>query len=453
MPELPPIDVDRALTRLGLVAVGGTGTAGGWLARRPEDEAASTELLVVPAPLDDRLSARVALFSGVRHEHLGMVRGVTTVDAGRTGVLVDHVRGATLATIRRARAPLTDGECATLLVPLADALAALAAAGLAHGAVDADHVVVEPDGRPMLVGPRPGLLGSALGDDDLPRLLSTVVDVMPEEDGALLAEPSPVPRLRPVLELLLSEGATASDVVDRCYATVVPEALRLPDPATLAATSLVAAGGRPFPVAGRAVAVALPRPRATTLPGRRRAAVPRHRRGRRAGVVALAALLSLLVVLVLGGPVRRLAGAGAAGADGRPVADAVLDRSRPAEAAAELTRRRAVVIQAGEPSRLSEVAVAGGPSATADTDVLRSLDGHRVEGLSAVVDKADVVGTPAADRAEVLVTASTSRYVTVGDDGIEHAVAATPSRTTLLHLRWTVDGWRVWSVSEPTAAS
>lgn len=445
--DTPPLDVDRALTHLGLVATGGTGAAGGWLARRPEDEVARLELLVVAVPYDDRLADRVDRFAQVRHEHLAAVRGLTPVDAARSGVLVDHVPGVSLAAIRRARAPMTDGECVTLLVPLAEALSALSAAGLAHGAVDADHVLVRPDGRPVLVGPGPGLAGTAASQDDLPRLLSTVVSVMPEEDGALLAGPSPVPRLRPVLEALVRDGCTADQVVERCFGTVQPEAVRLPEAAALAGAALLPAGGRPFPVSSGATRRALPRPAVSSGRGRRRAGPPHRRLVRRAWVVALVAVL-----LLAAGVGQRVLAARQADATAHRGVPAVLDRHDPERAAVELTRRRADVLRTGSVQGLSDVAVADGPSAGADRAVIASLTGHRVDGLGVQVSGARVVGTPTQDAADVAVTSAMSGYVSVTVDGDRSTTAAASPRTVVLHLRWTAAGWRVWSVSEAGTA-
>lgn len=443
--DTPPIDVDRALTALGLVPAGGTGTAGGWRARRPQDEAARFELLVLAVPYDDRLADRVGRFTQVRHEHLAAVHGLMPVDAARTGVLVDHVPGVSLAAIRRARAPMTDGECVTLLVPLAEALATLSAAGLAHGNVDPEHVLVRPDGRPVLVGPGPGLAGRAAAHDDLRHLLSTVVSVMPEEDGALLAGPSPVPRLRPVLDALLREGGTADDVVARCFATVPPEAVRLPDAAALAGASLLPVTGRPFPVSsggtGGAAGRSLPRPSSRSSRGRRRAAPhrPAHRR---------AAVLAVVAVLLVGaGAGQRLLAPRRAPATSQGSTPAVLDRTDPAGAAVELTRRRADVLRTGSVEGLSEVAVADGPSAGADRAVIASLTGRRADGLSVQVAGADVVGAATQDAADVAVTSAMSAYVSVSADGTRSTTAPAPPRTVVLHLRWTAGGWRVWSVS------
>lgn len=445
---MPPIDVDRALTTLGLLATGGTGSAGGWLARRPEDESPAFELLVLMAAADERLVDRVDRFAQLEHPHLGQVRAVTPIDPGRTGVLVDHVVGVSLGAIRRARAPMTDGECVTLLVPLCQALSALGAAGLAHGAVEADNVVVQPDGRPVLVAPRPGLVGTALPADDLPRLLSTVVGVMPEEDGALLAGPASVPRLRPVLDRMLAAGCSADEVVARCFATAEPEAVRLPDAAALAGASLVAGMRHPFPVSAGTEGRPLPRPSGTTRTARRRRPAARSARRRVAVAVAVAAGVLLVVAVGIGRHVL----AHPPTADVSTAREPVLDRSDPAGAAAELTRRRADVLRSGSADRVADVAVTGGPAARADVDVIASLGAGGAEGLSARVDSASVTGTPTQDEADVSVSSASSGYVVVGADGRRSTAAAAAPRTVLLHLRWTATGWRVWSVSEPGAA-
>ena len=59
---------------------------------------------------DDALVARVARLRGVRHEHLARLLDATELTPGRIGLLVEHVDGLSLAQIRAARAPLSDGE-------------------------------------------------------------------------------------------------------------------------------------------------------------------------------------------------------------------------------------------------------------------------------------------------------------------------------------------------------
>ena len=79
------------------------------------------------------LVARVARLRGMRHDHLARLLDASELTPGRIGLLVEHVDGLSLAQIRAARAPLSDGEAATVAIPVAGALGALHDAGLVHG--------------------------------------------------------------------------------------------------------------------------------------------------------------------------------------------------------------------------------------------------------------------------------------------------------------------------------
>ena len=74
---------------------------------------------------------------------------------------MEHVDGLSLAQIRAARAPLSDGEGATVAIPVAGALGALHDASLAHGAVGASTILVRPDGRPLLLDLRGAVTGTS----------------------------------------------------------------------------------------------------------------------------------------------------------------------------------------------------------------------------------------------------------------------------------------------------
>ncbi|MBX9246168.1 protein kinase, partial [Actinotalea ferrariae] len=97
-----------------------------------------------------RLEERAARLSGVEHEHLARVGAAFPLPDGRLAVLHRAVEGTDLATLHRAREQWSPGEVVTVLVPLAGALDALHAAGLAHGDVSPANVVIS-DGRPVLI--------------------------------------------------------------------------------------------------------------------------------------------------------------------------------------------------------------------------------------------------------------------------------------------------------------
>jgi len=404
------------------------------------------------------------------------------------GALVGHDAGPSLADVRRARVPLSDAEAVTVLVPIAETLDALHAAGLASGPPGAGDIRFLPDGRPALVVPArwqddqdgdvAGLLRTVLAAMTPPADPTDADDDHPggdaDEDGHDDRDPSDdgdagddagargrgARDLRPVLERLLARGCTSgSEVVRACFATVDPEAVRVPDAGALARAALL---GTPTPPSGAAPAGVA---RRGALPGRgrpagRRAArqAARRRARRRTAVAALAAVVVVGGVLLRPATDRAAAGqtpsavadAGRVPATVAAMADPVLDRAAPVAAAQALTRQRAALVAAGDAAGLAAVDAADGPALDADEDLVASLAGDRLEGLSVDVQGAEAV-TADADEARVAVTSAMSPYRRVGPAGTV-AVSGTAPRTVVLRLRWTPAGWRVWSVAGPSGA-
>jgi len=479
-----PADVMQALTARGLTPTGHTGAARGWVGRRADG--AAFELVVVGAVLDDALAIRAAQLCALRHEHVVGVHELVELATGRLGLLVDHVAGSTFAGLMRARVPLSDAEAATVAIPIAQALDALHALGLAQGVLTGDDVVLTADGRPVLVGVRPCLLGGADPDDDFPRLLATVLDAMPGADLDLLAwTDDDGPRLRPVLDdLLATPQVTGAQVCAGCFATVVPEPVRLPDPGTLAGALVAGAvdeGARARPSTRRP-------PRADpVIVGRRAARRTAAHRPRPATLVGVAVGCALLVVgagavasavggsddgpavAVSSGPTtggpssspRPPSLPGPTGSAGdEDIGDmpddvaAASDLTDPVTAAAALTRLRASALAAGDPAALTGVDVPDGPAYTADAALLAGLGAAGARGLAAQVVAAALAPRSEEDQdvARVSVTAAMSGYTLDGPDGPQ-TVPPTAARTVVLEVRRTPQGWRVWSVSESAAGT
>lgn len=407
---LVPADVETVLAHVGFRPVELAGE--GWLAVALDGSERRLELHVVPAVVDELLSARVARLRALRHEHLAQLLDVIELSPGRLGLVVEHVPGLTLAQVRAARAPLSDGEAATVAIPVAGALGALHDAGMVHGGVTASAVVVRPDGRPVLTDLRGAVLAAGDPEADLRRLIATVLAQLPSQDIHLVSDVADRPALREALaELLTVPGLEAGRVVDRCYRITEPEPVRLPDAGALASSSLAAGARREHD---------LPR-------GVRRA--ERVRRRRRAFAVGVAA-----TVLVVGAVAFGLV-------ESRRV-DVVLDRDDPVAAAAQLSRLRAAAVGDADPAALDAAEVPDGPAHTADVQLLAGRGGRHADGLTVDVQDA------------WLVEDDGSRATTT--DVAVSAVTTTPSqtpapaaRTVVLGLRWTDEGWRVWDVVEP----
>jgi serine/threonine protein kinase len=88
-----------------------------------------------------------------------------------------------LAQLLERRAGLDAGEAVTVLAPVAACLARLHAAGVAHRAVGADHLLFREDGAPVLIG-----FGSAcLFPAGLPEVARESVDGVADDRRALVA--------------------------------------------------------------------------------------------------------------------------------------------------------------------------------------------------------------------------------------------------------------------------
>ena len=451
----PPDDVTRLLQAHGTRVASSVGTDGSWWVARPveDDDGPWLEVLVADVPVDATLAARAGLLTGLDHPHLARVLAVEPLGPGRVALVCEHVPGPTLAAVRAARPPLADGEVVTVAVPVAQALAELHTAGLAHGAVGADRVVLTPGGVPVLVDLRGALRGVGTATGDVHRLVATLLGLMPSLDAHLAAGLEEAVRLRDALEALLRGRAAPQEVVEAVFAAASPEPVQVPEPDELAGAQVALAAGRS----------GVPRSTAPDPPPARR--VRREPRRRRWWPVVAGG-----VVLVLGGGalvVRALpdlpagatspttsAGAPAATtpADGRRDAgDAqrLTDDQDPAGAAAALTRLRAAALADADTDAVAALEVAGSPALAADEALLAGLAGARSEGLVVDVVSAAPTGTTPDGDVTVEVTSAMSAHVRVAATGERTDVPATPSRAVELVLRWTPDGWRVWDVREP----
>lgn len=419
-----PTDVETALVDAGFHPVDVAGA--GWLAMALDGSDRRLELHVVPAVADAATGERAARLRAVRHEHLPQVLDVVELSSGRLGLVVEHVDGLSLAQIRAARAPLADGEAATVAIPVAGALGALRDAGLSHGAVSDSTIVVRPDGRPVLTDLRGSLAGAADVEADVRRLVATVLDQMPGAEVHLVSDQAGARSLRDALTGLLTvPGLDAEGVVDACYDATDPEPVRLPDAGARASSALTAMAREGDPLRAQ-------------FAGRRQ---HRERRRRRAARVTVGVVSALVVLVCVAGVWRLLA---------QP--DPVPAAEDPVRAAVELSAARAQVIGTGDVARLGTVDVAEGPAFEADAQLLAGLDGSRVDGLTVDVRDAWLVEEDGSrgDTTDVAVHSAMSAHSRVpADGGAAVEVAATEARTVVLGLRWTADGWRVWDVVEP----
>ncbi len=132
-------------------------------------------LKVFPAQDAPRARREAALATAADHPHvLAVLEVVMTND--RAVLVTPLAAGGSLAELLSRRGPLNQGETLTVLIPLADALAAAHERDILHGDISAANVLFDGDGRPLLAD-----LGAARAAAELSAPVAvTATDVAPE---------------------------------------------------------------------------------------------------------------------------------------------------------------------------------------------------------------------------------------------------------------------------------
>lgn len=496
-PSVPPPAVQSLLARRGWAVVGhgeaaapdGAG-ARRWVASDGSGRCRDVDLVHVPAEPAARavLVERLDALRQLDHEHLAHVEEVAEGDVGDLVLVSSRPPGVGLPLLRACRGPFEAGEAVTLLVPLAQALAALHASGLSYGGVAESDVLLDAEGRAVLRMPLD--LCAVSPADDVRSLAELVVGVLPHPAAATVPGGGTAegPDLR--LTALHAELATACRADPRtrpevgtfaalCYEAASPSPIAMPDGARLAAATIAARPGRasrrperspdgdlvrddtvvrPPGTSGRGAPAARARPGPGGKPSRTRgehaarrrrsASGPRRHPALVAGLVLVACSVLVAGVLVVGphragdvaGPqvgltlpgAERAEAPGSAAPD-RVLLDPTLQPDDPAAAAVELTERR-VELLAGE-REPSEVLAPGSPAEASDADLL-----DRVAGSGVVIDGATasvVEARPVAPDEESTVPGpgagpvpGTERQVDVTYSVSEHTQRATDGSVT-----------------------
>jgi eukaryotic-like serine/threonine-protein kinase len=304
----------RLRTRLGH---GGMGTV--WLAR---DELARRDVAVKEPRAADTLNERerAVAYARMRREALAAARidhpAVITihevvVEDGRPWVVMELVRGRSLADILYAEGPISPQRAARIALPVVGALAAAHAAGVLHRDVKPGNVLLADDGRVVLSD-----FGVALVEGERPITESGAIVGSPEylaPERALWRPPVPESDLWSLGVLLFEAVQGWSPFLRRTTLATLqaivsdfPQIPRMAGPLLPLIMHLLSKepGDRPdarqVEQALRAVVGAGPAPAGTGRNGRANKHVPlRQRLGCRTVMAAGAALALALVALVL----------------------------------------------------------------------------------------------------------------------------------------------------------
>lgn len=468
----------RALARAGLELTGPLGSGSNGLRPVARDASGRGWAVTVLAPgttARPELRARVAALAALDHPHVAAVGPLLELREGSAVALQAEVVGPDLATVARARGPWRPGEVVTLVVPLAQGLAALHDAGVTHGDVSPGNVVLEHDGRPVLVdlvcGARAAELGTpGLAAPERPRGAEPAGDVHALGRLALAllgdgpgGDSGPEPgrqALRAVLEAACAVDPArrprAAELAEQVYATCPAQPVHLPDAAVLARLTLRRLAAPPED----ATVV-----RPDLAPTARRG---RHRRASRARGPALVAAVGLaaagtFVALERSGgafagtpappaaPVAATARVPASGAGDARRAGA----GDPVAAAARLTARRAQALGARDAVALASVTVPGSAAARADRRLAGSLWRATPSGGGAVVEQVHLLSVtdprPGRPR-EARVLVRSRAHVSTGSQAAAVAAPVTVASGVVLVLEAGRGGWRVRDVEPAPAA-
>jgi len=270
-----------------------------WLAR---DSVLHRDVAIVriPVPAGSAAAREEALAAaraaaGLGHPALVTVHDVIA-DAAEPYLVTDFVRGRSLDRIVREKGPLPTARTAVIGLRLLDALGAVHARNLTHGAVMPENVLIADTGEVVLAGlglapaPGPGVPGARHPRDDLRALGATLFfamegrapDATPPRPGpiahiphALSQVPCDLPAIRAALEQAAATGRPPAGLPD----APAPTARRNPWPVILAGAAALAvaaagyvllrgagtSGGPPVTAGGTASAAAASgRPRPAT---------------------------------------------------------------------------------------------------------------------------------------------------------------------------------------------
>ncbi|WP_457809539.1 protein kinase domain-containing protein, partial [Clavibacter michiganensis] len=107
---------------------------------------------IVPRTERSRGEAEILALQAVTSDHVVELRDVATLSDGSLCIVQSLGTRGTAAALLGRRGSLTPGETVTLVASVLRGLGDLHDVGIAHGAVDLTHVVIDATGRPLLGG-------------------------------------------------------------------------------------------------------------------------------------------------------------------------------------------------------------------------------------------------------------------------------------------------------------
>ena len=431
-----------------------------------------------------------AVLSRIADEHVVRLRRAFARPDGSVALITDLAQGGSLADLVAVRGRLTEGEVATVLVPLASTLDTLHRAGVVHGDLSPGNVLFTASGKPLLAD---FATARAVGESEPPLVAGTPGFLAPERaGGALATEASDVFGLgalawyaltgRPLPDTGAPDGTGVTGMVGAAYGPVVarmlardpwarpsageaardlyavspPVPVRLVAPGEadvaaaltrrLRAQAVAALSEPPMPLRvpfwrrtrrGRHAAPS-ETPSRIPLAGRRIGPIRRWRWGRSAVVGAL------LVAAMSGVLVRTIHARLAQTADPTPATTALVE-TQATVLLRDLAAARARALVVADPALLAQADAPGSPILEHDTRLIAALRASQARYASLrfeVVSVRDVHVTPptatVVARLDTVVTTTTATAASAGegDPGVPTDEAPVLVELRLVEGRW-----------------
>lgn len=119
--------------------------------------------IFAPGTAAASINTELGALAAIENRHIVRLIDVATGSDTLPCLIMERVNGPSLARILSSSAGMARGEATTIVAPLLSAVQALHDAGFTHGRISAGKVLIDPAGRPVLLG-----FGGALARRELP---------------------------------------------------------------------------------------------------------------------------------------------------------------------------------------------------------------------------------------------------------------------------------------------